>query len=81
MITPMNLLKKSKIYKQKYNILWERNPQLKGWLDPVRNNPYKAYCNICNKDLVAGLSEPKHHSSKKHLDKSKVLVSTRPITE
>ena len=59
-----------------------KNPQLKGWLAPVRNNPYKAYCKICNKDLVAGLSElKKHHSSKKHLDKSKVLVSTRPITE
>lgn len=55
---------------------------MKGWLAPVRNNPYKEYCKICQKDLVAGLSElKKHHSSKKHLDKSKVLVSTRPITE
>ena len=59
-----------------------KSPQLKGWLAPVKNNPYKAYCKICNKDLVAGLSElKKHHSSKKHLDKSKVLISTRPITE
>ena len=38
--------KKPKVYKQKYNYMWEKDPQLRGWLAPVKCNPYKAYCNI-----------------------------------
>ena len=45
--------KKAKLYKQKYNSAWERNPQFKGWLTPVKRDSYKAYCKVCSKELVA----------------------------
>ena len=74
--------KKSKVYKQKYNCQWEKDPQLKGWIAPVRNDPHKAFCKICGKELVAGLSElKKHHNSKKHQEKANAVKATRPITE
>lgn len=61
--------KKSKVYKQKYNPKWEKDPLLKNWLTPVRRNPHKAFCKICSKELLAGLSElKKHQQSKKHLE-------------
>ena len=54
--------KKCKVYRQKYNSLWEKDPNLNGWLAPVRKDPYKACCKICSKELVAGLSELKKTS-------------------
>ena len=59
--------KKSKVYKQKYNCLWEKDILLRTWIAPVRHDPYKAFCKVCGKELIAGLSELKKHSkSKKH---------------
>ncbi len=74
--------KKIKVYKQKYNALWERDPQLRQWLAPIRKNPHKAFCKNCDKELVAGLSElKKHMNSKKHQENTKSLKQTRSITE
>ena len=74
--------KKPKIYKQKYNSQWEKHSELKGWIAPVRKDPYKAFCNTCGKELTAGLSElRKHHSSKKHQELANAVKTTRPITE
>ena len=53
--TPPN--KKSKVYKQKYNCLWEKDILLRTWIAPVRHDPYKAFCKVCGKELIAGLSE------------------------
>lgn len=74
--------KKLKTYRQKYNCVWERDPTLKGWLGPVRSDPYKAFCKVCSKDMIAGLSElKKHQKTKKHRDKAAAVKTTRPITE
>jgi hypothetical protein len=53
------LKKACKSYKQKYNRLWEKDPLLKGWSAPVRKDPLKAFCKVCNKELIAGLSKLK----------------------
>ena len=58
--------KKSKVYKQKYSYLWERDSELKHWLSPVRKDPHKA----CSKELIAGLLELKKHQEKANLMKS-----------
>lgn len=74
--------KKRKSYKQKYNSSWEKNPQLKKWLCPVKGDPYSAHCKICNKNLIAGLSElQKHQLGKKHKEKEAAVVCTRSIRE
>ncbi len=74
--------KKSKVYKQKYNCQWEKDHVLKGWIAPVRNDPYKAFCKPCGKELIAGLSElKKHEKTKKHQEKASAVNNTRPITE
>ena len=74
--------KKAKLYKQKYNSQWEKDPELKGWLAPVRKDSLKAYCKVCEKELIAGLSElKKHKASKKHQEKATVRNTTRPITQ
>ena len=74
--------KKLKSYKQKCNSSWEKESKLKTWLGPVRNNPYKAYCKVCKKELIAGHSElTKHQSSKKHQDTEKAVKKTRSIAE
>ena len=73
--------KKSKVYKQKYNNQWQKETQQKRWLAPVHGDRYRAFCKICKKELVAGLSELKKHSvSKKHLDIEESIKSSQPIT-
>ena len=74
--------KKLKSYKQKYNSSWEKNPQIKKWLCPVKGDPYSPHCKICNKNLIAGLSElQKHQLGKKHKEKEAAVVCTRSIRE
>lgn len=74
--------KKQKVYKQKYNKKWERDPKLKGWIAPVARDCYKAHCKVCKKELVAGLSELKKHlQSKKHQELTKAVSTTKPITD
>ena len=60
------LKKKQKVYKQKYSKSWEKDPKL----GPIKSDPYKAFCKLSQKELVAGLSElRKHNDSKKHQKK------------
>jgi hypothetical protein len=74
--------KRSKVYKQKYNKSWEKDQKLKGWIAPLKKDPYKAFCTLCDKELVAGLSElRKHGDSKRHKEKAKAVTTTKPITE
>ena len=73
--------KKPKVYKQKYNYRWEKESQLKCWLAPVHGDPYRAFCKVCKKELIAGLSELKRHAvSKKHLKIEQSIKSSQPIT-
>ncbi len=75
-------LKKQKVYKQKYNKKWEKDPQLKKWLSPVAKDPHKAFCKLCSKELSAGLSElKKHQNSKKHQENDSAISTSRCITE
>lgn len=74
--------KSKKVYKQKYNRQWEKDPELKPWIAPCKSNPYSAECRVCNKTLTAGLSELKRHAkTKKHLDMTKTRKTTRCITD
>ena len=63
-------VKRSKVYRQKYNHSWESDPKLKGWLTAVKRNPYKAYCKACGKELSAGLSELNKHAETKNTKKT-----------
>ena len=55
---------------------------MKGWLAPVRRNCYRAFCKVCDKELIAGLSElKKHQESKKHQSKEATVKKTRSIAE
>ena len=48
----------------------------------MKTDPYKAYCRTCGKELVAGLSELKKHSStKKHQENMLSISQSRPITQ
>ena len=67
-------------YNQKYNHSWEKEPQLKGWLTSVREDPYKAKCKPCGKELVAGLTELKRHALSKKHQESVSATKARPIT-
>jgi len=33
--------------KQKFKGSWQIDPKFKNWLEPVKNNDYKAYCHYC----------------------------------
>ena len=66
-------LKKKKGYKQKYNSSWEKDPQLKGWLALVRTDCYRAFCKVCDKELIAGLSELKNTKNQRYTKAKKQL--------
>ena len=65
--------KKKKCYKQKYNSSWEKHPQLKGWLASVRRDCYRAFCKICDKELIVGLSELKNTKNQRNTKAKKQL--------
>ena len=44
--------KKQKIYKQKYNKKWEKDPLLKSWILPVKTHCHKAYCDFVRRNLL-----------------------------
>ena len=41
-----------------------KDPQLNGWLALVRRDCYRAFCKVCDKELIAGLSELKKKTPK-----------------
>ena len=48
-----------------YQISWELEPDLKGWLSQSRRVDGEAFCSLCNKDLEyknGGLYDPKRHA-------------------
>lgn len=52
---------------QKFRSEWLRVENLKKWLVPVDNDPFKAKCKLCNFTMVAELSNIKTHGNgKKH---------------
>uniref|UniRef100_A0A1B6K2F4 hydroxyisourate hydrolase n=1 Tax=Homalodisca liturata TaxID=320908 RepID=A0A1B6K2F4_9HEMI len=54
-------------FKQSYRSTWESLPDFKGWLQPVPDNPSRAFCTICDKTLYAHrLSLLQHTCTVKH---------------
>ena len=78
---PKKKSKKVPYYKQKYNRTWEKDPELRLWLAPCKDNKYNALCTVCGKTLTAGLTELKRHGkSKKHEDNVAISKTTRSIS-
>ena len=42
-----------------------KDPQLNGWLALVRRDCYRAFCKVCDKELIAGLSKLKKKKNTK----------------
>ena len=83
LVLKLSPLKRRQNFTNKSTTLYgKKDPKLKRRLSPVRNSPYKAYCKLCKKELIAGLSELKRHqSSKRHLDTEKAVKKTKPISD
>ena len=57
---------------QKYRKEWEKESWASDWLSVSKRIPGKAYCSLCDKDLVAGKSELMGHAqSSNHIRQSK----------
>lgn len=50
---------------QKFRSEWLRVENLKKWLVPVANDPFKAKCKLCSFTMVAELSNIKTHGNGK----------------
>ncbi|CAL1687364.1 unnamed protein product [Lasius platythorax] len=58
---------KTRVYTQRYRKEWEQMQDFKGWLTSVPNQPTRAYCIYCKKNLHAHrLSLLKHTCTMKH---------------
>ncbi|KAG5313667.1 HIUH2 hydrolase, partial [Acromyrmex insinuator] len=58
---------KTRVYTQRYRREWEQMSDFKGWLTSVSNQPTRAYCLYCRKNLHAHrLSLLKHTCTMKH---------------
>lgn len=58
---------KTRVYTQRYRKDWEQMSDFKGWLTSVDNQPTRAYCLYCRKNLHAHrLSLLKHTCTMKH---------------
>ncbi|KAF7988445.1 hypothetical protein HCN44_001018 [Aphidius gifuensis] len=58
---------KTRVYTQRYRKEWEESPEFKGWLTSVENEPTRALCKYCDKNLHAHrLSLLKHTCTLKH---------------
>ncbi|XP_012266993.2 uncharacterized protein LOC105692396 isoform X2 [Athalia rosae] len=58
---------KTRVYTQRYRSAWEQMPDFKGWLTSVPDQPTRAYCTYCKKNLHAHrLSLLKHTCTMKH---------------
>ncbi|XP_015517101.1 uncharacterized protein LOC107222313 isoform X1 [Neodiprion lecontei] len=58
---------KTRVYTQRYRKAWEQMPDFKGWLTAVPDQPTRAYCTYCKKNLHAHrLSLLKHTCTMKH---------------
>ncbi|XP_043495792.1 uncharacterized protein LOC122519988 [Polistes fuscatus] len=58
---------KTRVYTQRYRKDWEQMPDFKGWLTSVSNQPTRAFCLYCHKNLHAHrLSLLKHTCTMKH---------------
>ncbi|CAG4961662.1 unnamed protein product [Parnassius apollo] len=61
---------KERKYVQKFKASWLEHPDFKTWLKKSDKGETKAYCKICDCDLVCGMSELlKHKNSAKHTKK------------
>lgn len=66
--------------KQKFRGSWQIDPKFKNWLEPVKNNDYKAYCRYCQVQFVSELSTLKKHSkSSKHIGNVKLVNESSSI--
>lgn len=70
---------KSKLYKQSFCDSWLQEEQFSGWLEKVKNKPYEAKCNVCNKLIRAKRHNLKmHRNTKDHkirANEIKIVVS------
>ncbi|XP_046734477.1 uncharacterized protein LOC124404416 [Diprion similis] len=58
---------KTRVYTQRYRKAWELMPDFEGWLTAVPDQPTRAYCTYCKKNLHAHrLSLLKHTCTMKH---------------
>ena len=56
-------------YKKAYRKEWERDPDLKSWIAPGKEEG-KAHCKYCNVDIRAHFKDLKDHATtKKHMTK------------
>ena len=66
---------------QKYRKEWEKEKWASGWLSVSKKGPHKAYCSICDKDLVVGKSELISHTKiGLHKRLSKSIESNHSLT-
>ena len=72
---------KSEKYRvQRYKSSWETEIWAVGWLTSSRHNPGKAFCRVCNKDLVLGKSElMRHTKTDTHITNAKTRKSNQAI--
>ncbi|KAK3931061.1 Zinc finger BED domain-containing protein 5 [Frankliniella fusca] len=67
---------------KRFQAAWCDLPDFKGWLKPMKGDPFSAYCLACNAKLTSGKSElDKHRNGKKHKDKVKALQGIRTLQE
>ncbi|XP_051173505.1 uncharacterized protein LOC127289558 [Leptopilina boulardi] len=71
-------MSKPRLYEQKYRAVWEKDPILKDWLEPVTDNLKLASCKFCKTTLNAKLSDlQKHANTEKHKINSAPFSSNR----
>lgn len=64
---------------QKFRSEWLNIAELNFWLLPVKTDPYKAKCKVCNITIVGELTNIKiHEKGKKHLQNCEQL--NKPIS-
>ena len=65
---------------QQYRPVWEVEAWAKGWLERSKENPIKARCKLCKKDLVPGKSElQKHTKTTDHIKNTKAVQSSSSL--
>ncbi|XP_018027728.1 uncharacterized protein LOC108682972 [Hyalella azteca] len=65
-------------YLQKYKKEWELDYKFRDWLEPIQNDPYSAYCNVCCSSLTARKKDLMDHGETRKHRKNLVYKRNNP---
>ncbi|KAF2355393.1 hypothetical protein FHG87_013849 [Trinorchestia longiramus] len=65
-------------YLQKYKKEWELDHKFRDWLEPIQNDPYSAYCNVCCSSLTARKKDLMDHGETRKHKKNLVYKHNNP---